>query len=174
MNKLLKHYMSLAKDIPNRKGSLSFREAYVRAVRQEPPILDIHSVTRGFERVSRISPGMVITYSYNATTKGLPYWDMYPLVMVTQVTATGWFGLNLHYLHPQIRARVLWEQTNKNVSIIDNKKSFLAMKQYNAKNVVSKLMEVPQEYFEYVIQMPYEKFQGASKTRVWRDTRRKK
>ena len=37
----------------------------------------------------------------------LPYWDRFPLVIVTDLTKNGFQGLNLHYLSPRDRVKLL-------------------------------------------------------------------
>lgn len=54
--------------------------------------------------------GNMYLYAYDAITKEtLPYWDYYPLVLPFAYTKNGFYGLNLHYIPPRLRAQVLDE-----------------------------------------------------------------
>jgi hypothetical protein len=55
-----------------------------------------------------IEEGDVLFFTYSP--KGqfvLPYWDKYPLVRVLERYGDGFFGVNCHYVNPQIRAGLL-------------------------------------------------------------------
>lgn len=57
-----------------------------------------------------LSIGNMYLYTYDALTKAtLPYWDFYPLVLPYAYTKNGFYGLNLHYIPPRLRAQVLDE-----------------------------------------------------------------
>jgi hypothetical protein len=52
--------------------------------------------------------GKLIFYKYDAKTKEkLKYWDMFPICIPFTLHTNGWTGMNLHYLHPMMRARLL-------------------------------------------------------------------
>lgn len=51
-------------------------------------------------------PGQLIFFSYFATTQRLPYFDKFPLVMVSEIGEDHFAGGNMHYLPPAIRASV--------------------------------------------------------------------
>jgi|TARA_B100001996_G_C18387610_1_gene487869 hypothetical protein len=55
-----------------------------------------------------IKAGLVLFYNYNATTEGLPFFDRYPMTLISGINpATGHFyGGNLHYLRPEVRQGV--------------------------------------------------------------------
>jgi len=52
--------------------------------------------------------GNMYMFGYDAKYQDvLPYWDAFPLVIVTDYTPKGFQGLNLHYLSPRDRVRLL-------------------------------------------------------------------
>lgn len=143
-------------------------------------------------RKTIVKPGFMYHFIYDPKTKEqLPYYDTFPLVLVVGPAPDGFYGLNLHYLHPVKRAIFL-----DKLMIIANKKEFdektrlkltynllnsarqfrefqPCFKHYLTKHVNSKLMLVPAPEWEIAIFLPTEKFKGAKKNQVWSDSRRK-
>ena len=57
---------------------------------------------------SRPMPGQMLMYFYDPKTKSkLPYYDTFPLTIVVGPAEGGFYGLNLHYLPPIMRAKLL-------------------------------------------------------------------
>ena len=53
-------------------------------------------------------PGNMFMFFYDPKTKDtLPYYDKFPLVIVVGKAEGGFYGLNLHYISPILRARLL-------------------------------------------------------------------
>ena len=49
--------------------------------------------------------GSMYMYFYDPKTKKtLPYYDRFPLIIMVEQASGGFYGLNLHYLRPDIRA----------------------------------------------------------------------
>ena len=58
----------------------------------------------------RYLEGRMYTFFYDAKTKNkLPYWDRFPLVIILDLREDGFTGLNLHYIQPRYRVRLLYE-----------------------------------------------------------------
>ena len=172
MNRLIEKYNKLAEEAELSKGTLRSKEWFAKLIQGESQIRNLRTVTDGFERNTRLQVGNLIAFEYDAKTKEtLPYWDRYPLALVTSVDRTGWHGLNLHYLHPRIRARLLFEYQKRDIPIIDNDLAKLSHKRYLASHVKSAPKDIPLQYWDLVIQMPFENFQKATKHQVWRKTR---
>ena len=52
--------------------------------------------------------GNMYMFYYNAKHRAtLPYFDAFPLVVITSLAEKGFYGLNLHYLPPTLRAKAL-------------------------------------------------------------------
>lgn len=57
---------------------------------------------------NRFLPGAMTMFFYDPKTKEkLPFYDSFPLVIVVDKAPNGFYGLNLHYLPPALRAKFL-------------------------------------------------------------------
>jgi hypothetical protein len=67
---------------------------------------------------STFNPGEMYMFFYDPKTKDvLPYYDKFPLVIAVDAAPKGFYGLNLHYIAPVLRAKfldALLEVTNDN------------------------------------------------------------
>jgi len=134
----------------------------------------------------RIVPGDLVSFFYDPKTKEkLPYYDTFPMVLPFSATSTHFTALNLHYLHPHVRAGLLqklmvystddklspkaklavtWE-TLRNVSEFPEVKH--CVKQYLFSHVKSKFIVIPPKEWEFVIWLPLCRFHKASNEQVW-------
>ena len=123
--------------------------------------------------------------------KTLPYYDTFPLVVVVGPAEGGFYGLNLHYLPPILRAKML----DALMDITTNKKfndstrfkmsyELLArtaklkyfkpcFKHYLNEHVKSKFAMVPAPEWEIATFLPTAKFEKASINAVYKDSRQK-
>jgi gp2 DNA end protector protein len=135
-------------------------------------------------------------YVYDAKTKEkLPYWDAFPLIVCINVYADGWLGLNLHYLPPILRAKLLDKlmEYSKTIRTGGNgKRTYMhlsykmlsrlsqvpffqhCIKRYLASHVQSKIMRVNSSFWEEVAFLPTQQFKKAPDSTVWKDARRYK
>jgi len=141
---------------------------------------------------SRLQIGKMYFYVYDPKTKEkLPYYDMFPLVIPVEPYTDGFLGLNLHYIDPSSRIRLL----DKMDSIISNKsydertklkisyqllKSSLSyfeatpcIKRYLYSQMDSPFLEVHSDEWEIAALLPVSGFVGSSKTKIWSDSRKK-
>tara|TARA_R110002050_G_scaffold43565_9_gene104278 strand:+ start:1610 stop:2197 length:588 start_codon:yes stop_codon:yes gene_type:complete len=144
-----------------------------------------------FKARSRPLTGRMFMYFYDPKTKKeMPYYDRFPLIFMVEKAKGGFYGLNLHYLPPKLRAkffdRLTEYSTNKRYDITTRLRlsynllkgaSKLSMfgpcfKHYLTKQVRSKMVEVPASEWESVLFMPTENFKKSNKTKVWSDTRK--
>ena len=52
--------------------------------------------------------GQMMIYRYSAKhADTLPYWDAVPVGFVVDYTDTGFYMLNMHYISPQLRAKLM-------------------------------------------------------------------
>ena len=143
-------------------------------------------------RKTRFFPGYMYHFTYDPKTKEtLPFYDTFPLIIAVGPAPGGFYGLNLHYLNPLTRAMFLdklVEIANKtefdektklrlNYSILTASRRFKefapCFKHYLTSHITSKLMMVPSQEWEVAIFLPTEKFQGATKRKVWQDSKKK-
>lgn len=179
MNKLFIRYTELAKKAEIKRGTKESLE-WFRTVIRKGRAVDIGRVTEGFKK-ERISPGKLFAYTYDPKTKDrLPYYDTTPLIIVLDITKDGWYGANLHYLPPTIRAKLLSELNYNSKNLGQIKRSLEnssitkgCLKRYLASQIVTKPISIPKDLWEICIQLPFESFVKASKARVWKETKKK-
>lgn len=121
----------------------------------------------------------------------LPYYDSFPLVIVVGPAEGGFYGLNLHYLPPTLRAKfldALLEITNNRLYDESTKfdlsynmlqratkmKYFKpCFKHYLTKHVRSRFAMVEAPEWEIATFLPTADFQKASRAQVYADSKRK-
>ena len=143
-------------------------------------------------RKTRFFPGYMYHFTYDPKTKEtLPFYDTFPLILAVAPAPGGFYGVNLHYLAPTTRALFLdklMDIANKtefdektrfrlNYNLLSSSRRFKefapCFKHYLTTNITSRLMMVPSQEWETAIFLPTEKFQGASKKTVWKDSKKK-
>jgi hypothetical protein len=181
MNKLFQKYRQELSENPHRAGSQRSKEWELKVFKQEHLIENLIKVTRGFDSPRIIKPGLLLTYYYSPKTENLPYYDQYPLVLITEVNEKGWMGINIHYLPPSIRNKILLEdkvQLKRDVENrfidVDERYIKFATKRYLRKQVNGKITEIPPEEWKIAINLPFEKFTGAAREAVWDESRRRR
>lgn len=135
---------------------------------------DIES--RGKRAETAIGPGSLFCYKYNAKHKlKLSYYDEFPLVLILGMSNKGFYGMNFHYLPPQLRAKLLDQIDKLGRDKIDwNSLSNIALvrptvKRYLFSHVASNVIPIDDEEKEITIFLPIEKF-TTSKNIVWKDS----
>lgn len=142
-------------------------------------------------RKNRFLPGYMYHFTYDPKTKEkLPYYDTFPLIIAVDAAPGGFYGLNLHYLNPLLRAAFLdklVDITNKkdfdektrfrlNYQIISASRRFKefkpCFKHYLTEHITSRLMLVPSQEWETAIFLPTEKFEGSTKRQIWADSKK--
>lgn len=141
---------------------------------------------------NRPLPGRMFMFFYDAKTKQeLPYFDKFPLIFMVGPAEGGFYGINLHYLPPILRARLmdaLYDTINNNnyddttrlrISYDILKKASKmryfkpTFKLYLNSNVRSRFLYISPEQWDIALFLPTERFTGARKDRVWRESREK-
>ena len=142
------------------------------------------------ERRQRFASGNMYMYWYDPKHKQtLPYYDTFPLSIMVSRAKDGFYGLNLHYLSPKVRARFLDEllltlnndryddstkmKINYNLLKSVNKyREFKpCFKHYLTKHVDSKIVMVQPPEWEIAIFLPTERFNKKNKTHVWGESK---
>lgn len=142
-------------------------------------------------RANHVRPGFMFQFLYDPKGKeDLPYYDKFPLTIVIGPAEGGFFGLNLHYLHPFLRAklfdRLLHYTTNQNFdektkfrltyNILNSATKLQAFKpcfkHYLVDHVKSKMVMIPSNQWEIAAFLPTEKFKKQTKKQVWVDTKK--
>ena len=139
---------------------------------------------------SKFISGNMYMYFYDPKFKDtLPYYDRFPLSIMVEPAKGGFYGLNLHYLAPGVRARFLDELMNtapKNITdrsrlklrynLLQGVKKYKefkpCFKHYLMNHVESKMVRVPMTDWEIAIFLPTEQFKKVKGQSVWRYSRK--
>jgi hypothetical protein len=135
--------------------------------------------------------GSMYMFYYDPKHKDtLPYYDRFPLIFPYKKVPGGFYGLNLHYLPLQLRARLmdgLYDYANNTRydestkiklnyqllnSISDLKFFKPCVKHYLNDHRRSKFMYVYPSEWDVALFLPTERFVKKSKTQVWNDSKR--
>ncbi len=165
-----------------RKRISSMRSVNRQALMKEEPV----------KQKSDHAVGGMFMFFYDPKHKDtLPYYDTFPLVIVVGPAEGGFYGLNLHYLPPMLRAKFLdalldvtnnnrYDETTKfqlsyNLLQRASKMKYFkpCFKHYLSKHVKSKFAEIEAPEWEIATFLPTAQFQKASKAQVYKDSRRK-
>ncbi len=181
---------SLAKEgyTPRSSAARQWLKAKVGELRPTPAAL-----MRDRERLKDKSIiGKMYFFFYDPKTKdSLPYYDRFPLVIPIERYPDGFLGLNLHYISPKQRIILLdklsvflnnddYDETTKfrlRYHTLKNASRIFegtpCIKRYLYKHVDSRFLEIPAEEWDIAALIPYEYFIGATKNKVYADSRKK-
>ena len=122
--------------------------------------------------------------------KTLDYYDTFPLIIPIQRYSDGFLGLNLHYLPPVMRAKLLDSLYSiLNNATLDERKKFVisynilqaaskhrffkpCVKRYLGNHFRSRFVKIPHQNWTAAVFLPVESFEKASKNEVWTDSRK--
>ena len=143
------------------------------------------------ERTNNYEPGDMVMFFYDAKTKDkLPYWDRFPLVILVEGADKGFYGLNLHYLPPVLRAKLLdalldittnkkYDETTRFKVSYDLLKSASKFKHYKPcfkryllNGVQSKFSKVLAPEWEIASFLPTAQWQKAQANEVYKQSRK--
>jgi hypothetical protein len=136
--------------------------------------------------------GKMYFFYYDPKTKdSLPYYDRFPLVIPIDQYSDSFLGLNLHYIHPRDRVILLdklsntlnnknYDETTKfriNYAYLSAaSKAYEAtpcIKKYLFRHIESKFLKIDANEWDIAAMLPVEKFEKASKQKVFRESRKK-
>jgi hypothetical protein len=142
--------------------------------------------------VSQPEVGSMYMYFYDPKTKKtLPYYDSFPLTIVIGPAEDGFYGLNLHYLPPILRAKLLDQlMDNLNNSKFDESTRFkvnyrmlqrisgapyykACLKRYLFNHVGSQFAMVQPPEWEIATFIPTASWNKSGSSKVYTDSRRK-
>jgi len=156
------------------------------------PVRFIEQVDR---KKRRIRIGRLYMFLYDPKgKKELPYYDRFPLVFPVDFETDGFYGLNMHYLPPVLRAKLYdsllelkTKSENENISAVELTRIRITytllkkaarfrffkpcFKHYLYKQVRSPFIIVPEEEWNITMFLPSEQFKKATKEQVWKDSR---
>jgi len=179
---------TLRQSVAGTERSVQWYQAQVRKL----GTINVNKIIREGNKVNVIFPGEMYLFQYDPKTKDqLPYYDIYPLVLPFRKMENGFLGINLHYLPYAVRmftlkqlnsfvnnrrmdettrVRLSWRLLESSIKFEPAK---ACVKHYISEQLQTRMMKI--DYPDWIIasQLPVERFIGANKTTVWRDTRRK-
>lgn len=135
------------------------------------------------------SGGMYFVHYDPKHKETLKYYDNFPLIIPIEKYKDGILGLNLHYLPPILRAKlmdVLYDTINDKsmddktrmivnykilVAISRNKYYKPCIKRYLGRHFTSQFVKIHPSAWESALFMPVESFKKANKQQVWRESR---
>jgi len=129
----------------------------------------------------RVSLGDLFCYYYNPKyRKTLPYYDMFPMIMLLSAEKETFLGINFHYLRPKWRA-ILQDRVTAKIGGGLPKWSKLrqirqvapTIKRYRYDHIMRKVIPIEEDEQEIAIFLPTERFKKSGKTKVWSESERK-
>lgn len=136
--------------------------------------------------------GEMYMFTYDAKHKAkLPYYDKFPLIFPYKKVKGGFMGINLHYLPHAYRAELMdalydlssnkkYDETTRlrlNYNVLNSASKFEnfkpCVKHYLTSQLRSRFLYIYPSEWDIAIFLPTERFQGARKTSVWADSKRK-
>jgi len=144
-----------------------------------------------YSRLSNSDIGRMFMFFYDPKhKKTLPYYDRFPLIFVIDRKKDGFLGMNLHYLPPLFRARLM--DALYSIERIDNirksKKLKLTyellnsasrfryfrpcIKQYLNQHRRSRFLYIPYNEWDIALMLPTERFVKDNKQNVWNESKR--
>lgn len=141
------------------------------------------SIISQSDQQTQVAPfGSLILFGYDPKTKtSLPYYDKFPLIFVSDVTSSGFNGINLHYLPHELRATLMDNlykigiEKNPSVTSYDFMRRVRSLrffkpcyKRYLNSQVTTNLAVIPSIAWDIALFLPLERFSGASKNNVHR------
>jgi len=129
----------------------------------------------------RASLGDLFCYYYNPKyRKTLPYYDMFPMIMLLKAEQETFLGINFHYLRPKWRAILLDRVTAKIGGGLPKwsklrqiRQIAPTIKRYRFDHIMRKVIPIEEDEQEIAIFLPTEKFKKAGKAKVWSESERK-
>lgn len=138
-----------------------------------------------------IGVGQMFLFNYDPKTKAtLPYYDAFPLVFPIETTKDGFYGLNVHYLPPVLRAQLMdslyslttnkaYDETTRlrmSYKILNSASRFQyfkpCVKRYLNSQVRSRFLYISPSEWDIALFLPLQQFNKASAGKVWADSRK--
>ena len=168
------------------KASMAWFRAQVAGIKVSRAGL----MSQGPQRTRR-SVGSMYHFQYDPKLKKtLPYYDRFPLCIPIKGAKGGFHGLNLHYLHPVVRARFLDvlmdyannDKYNRSTKMMlsyqllkgtSNLKEFKpCFKHYLNEHIKSQFLLIEPADWEIAIFLPTESFRKETRSTVWGKSRK--
>ena len=143
-------------------------------------------------KIVELDIGRMYMFFYDPKNKEkLPYYDRFPLVFIMERYKDGFLGLNLHYLPPVFRARLMdalytierndAQRQSKKLRMsygllnkISKYKYFRpCVKRYLTNHIRSRFLYIPAEEWDIALMLPTERFRKKQKQAIWTESKQK-
>ena len=129
----------------------------------------------------RAELGDLFCYYYNPKYRAtLPYYDMFPMIMLIGAEKETFLGINFHYLRPKWRAVLLDRVSAKLGSGLPRwsklrqiRQIAPTIKRYRFDHIMRRVVPIEENEQEIAIFLPPERFKKSAKAKVWADSERK-
>ena len=148
-------------------------------------------LSKASKKTSSVDIGNMYHFIYDPKgKKTLPYYDTFPLIFMVGPAEGGFYGINLHYLPPNMRAKLMDalysvssnkrydENTKLKISYkilqSSSKMSYFkpTFKHYLTGHVKSKFMEIESAEWDIALMLPTSRFKYANAQKVYSDSRK--
>jgi len=191
-----KHYnnpVQRLKDTAKMEGSYMEKLLADSKHGRQVTIYDIIKAKRLDNHQDNIKPrvGDMVVFQYDALEdRNLPYWDKFPLIFIVEVKQGHFHGINLHYLPPIWRIKLLAglktlnnnnnydENTRLRISYQMLKRTTLlkafkpCFKEYSFKGLRSKFIKIHSSEWDIASVLPIAKFKKTTPQKVWNESLR--
>ena len=151
---------------------------------------ELRNRDRLYSKMVATDIGRMYMFQYDPKGKDtLPYYDVFPLIFVLEKYNDGFLGMNLHYLPPLFRARLMDRlySIERQDNLRESKKLRLSygllnsvakykyfrptVKRYLNSQVRSRFLWVPYEEWDIALMLPTQRFRKGKANVVWRDSK---
>lgn len=151
---------------------------------------ELRNRDRTYNKMVATDIGRMYMFQYDPKGKDtLPYYDVFPLIFVLEKYNDGFLGMNLHYLPPVFRARLMDRlySIERQDNLRESKKLRLnygllnsvakykyfrpTVKRYLNSQVRSRFLWVPYEEWDIALMLPTQRFRKGKANVVWRDSK---
>ena len=172
------------------REALDFFRGHVRNLKVTPQSFYKQS---NLKKASRFLEGRMYTFFYDPKTKDkLPYYDRFPVILLLEANQQGFSGLNLHYIPPRYRVKLLNElydfivtddeEDDENMKtrirvtyeILQStaKMKFFrpCYKRYLTSHIEGRALEIIPEYWDIMAMLPVGRFEKESVRKVYSES----
>lgn len=172
------------------REALEFFRGHVRNLKISPQ--SFYKQTN-LKKATRFLEGRMYTFFYDPKTKDkLPYYDRFPVILLLEANQNGFSGLNLHYIPPRYRVKLLNElydfivtddeEDDENMKtrirvtydILQTtaKMKFFrpCYKRYLTSHIEGRALEIIPEYWDIMAMLPVGRFEKESVRKVYSES----
>ena len=177
--------------VPGDEEARDWYRDTAREVRTVNTRRELRNRDRLYNKMTELDVGRMYMFQYDPKHKEkLPYYDIFPLIFVLERYSDGFLGMNLHYLSPVFRARLMDRlyAIERMDQVRESKKLRLSygllngvakykyfrptVKRYLTNQVRSRFLWIPYDDWDIALMLPTQRFRKGKPARVYRDSKR--